>query len=105
MSDSDISAGFQDAVIDVLTCKAILACKKEKINRIVVTGGVAANNALRNSISKTANTHGFKTFFPKMEFCTDNAAMIAWSGYYKSLNSTHFNKDALFLDASATLSL
>ena len=105
LSDSDISAGFQDAVIDVLTCKAILACKKEKINRIVVTGGVAANNALRNSISKTANSHGFKTFFPKMEFCTDNAAMIACAGYYKSLKSNPFNKDALFLDASATLSL
>ncbi len=105
LSDSDISAGFQDAVIDVLTSKAILACKKEKINRIVVTGGVAANNALRNSISNTANSHGFKTFFPKMEFCTDNAAMIACAGYYKSLKSTPFNKDALFLDASATLSL
>ena len=105
LSDSDISAGFQDAVIDVLTYKAILACKKEKINRIVVTGGVAANNVLRNSISKTANSHGFKTFFPKMEFCTDNAAMIACAGYYKSLKSNPFNKDALFLDATATLSL
>ena len=105
MSDSDISAGFQKAVIDVLTDKVFLACKIEKVNRIVVTGGVAANSALRERITTEADTHGLKSFFPKPEFCTDNAAMIACAGYYKNLNKPLSLKDALSLDAKASLKL
>ena len=105
MSDSDIAAGFQEAVIDVLTAKVVLACKKEKIDRIVVTGGVAANNALRKRVAKTADSHGFKYFFPKSVFCTDNAAMIACAGYYKSFNKTLSRNESLNLDASASLKL
>jgi N6-L-threonylcarbamoyladenine synthase len=103
--DSNISASFQEAVIDVLTDKAILACKKENINRIVVTGGVAANGALRKKILKTSNRHGFKCFFPEIDLCTDNAAMIACAGYHKSFNEVLSNKDALNLDANASLKL
>ena len=105
LSDSDIAAGFQEAVIDVLTAKVVLACKKEKIDRIVVTGGVAANNALRKRVAKTADRHGFKYFFPKSVFCTDNAAMIACAGYYKSFNKTLSRNESLNLDASASLKL
>ena len=104
-SDSDNSAGFQNAVIDVLTDKVFLACEKEKVNQIVVPGGVAANNALRKRIATEADSHGFKSFFPKPEFCTDNAAMIACAGYYKNLNKPLSLKDALNLDAKASLKL
>ena len=82
-----------------------MVCKKEKINRIVVTGGVAANNALRKRVANVAVSYGFKTFFPKPEFCTDNAAMIACAGYYKSLNTSLSLKDTLNLDAKASLKL
>ena len=105
LSDSDISAGFQKAVIDVLTDKVFLACEKEKVNRIVVTGGVAANSALRKRITTEADSHGLKSFFPKPDFCTDNAAMIACAGYYKSLNKSLSLKDTLNLDAKASLKL
>ena len=105
LSDRDISAGFQKAVIDVLTDKVFLACKIEKINRIVVTGGVASNSALRKRIATEADSHGLKSFFPKPEFCTDNAAMIACAGYYKSLNKPLSLKYTLNLDAKASLKL
>ena len=105
LTDNDISAGFQKAVIDVLTDKVFLACEKEKINQIVVTGGVAANSTLRKNIASEADRHGFKSYFPKPEFCTDNAAMIACAGYYKNLNKPLSPKDALNLDAIASLKL
>ena len=105
LSDSDISAGFQMAVIDVLTDKVFLACEKEKVNRIVVTGGVAANSTLRKRITTEANNRGLKSYFPKPKFCTDNAAMIACAGYYKNLNKPISLKDTLILDAKASLKL
>jgi len=105
LSDSDIAAGFQDAVIDVLTEKVVLACKKEKVDRIVVTGGVAANTALRKRITKVANLDGLEYFFPKPKYCTDNAAMIACAGYYKNINSPLSPANAMHLDASASLRL
>jgi len=105
LSDSDISAGFQSAVFDVLTDKVFLACEKEKVNRIVVTGGVAANSALRKRITIKASNLGLKSYFPKPKFCTDNAAMIACAGYYKNLNKSLSLKDTLSLDAKASLTL
>jgi N6-L-threonylcarbamoyladenine synthase len=105
LSDSDISAGFQMAVIDVLTNKVFLACEKEKVNRIVVTGGVAANSTLRKRITTEANNRGLKSYFPKPKFCTDNAAMIACAGYYKNLKKPISLKDTLNLDAKASLKL
>ncbi|SVE04395.1 uncharacterized protein METZ01_LOCUS457249, partial [marine metagenome] len=81
LSDNDIAAGFQEAVIDVLVNKLFLACKKENLNRIVVTGGVAANDALRNAVAAKADLQGFNCSFPNALLCTDNAAMIACAGY------------------------
>ena len=83
LTDEDISAGFQDAVIDVLVDKLISACKKEKISRIVVTGGVAAIGALREAVRNMAQSYRFEASFPDQIFCTDNAAMIACAGYHK----------------------
>ena len=62
LSDEDIAASFQDAVLDVLSSKLVLACKKEKINRVVVTGGVAANQALRQRVIKESEKNGLDYF-------------------------------------------
>ena len=105
VTDEDISAGFQDAVLEVLVDKLISACKREKLSRIVVTGGVASNGALREAVKKEAQCWGFQSFFPDPIFCTDNAAMIACAGYYKFVrdpSSSSFFKE---LDAKASLSI
>ena len=105
LTDEDISAGFQDAVIDVLVDKLISACKKEKILRIVVTGGVAANGALREAVRNAAQSHGFEASFPDRIFCTDNAAMIACAGYHKFVRQKSLSADFKALDAKANLPL
>jgi len=105
LTDEDISAGFQDAVIDVLVDKLISACKKEKISRIVVTGGVAANGALREAVGNAAQSHGFEASFPDRIFCTDNAAMIACAGYHKFVRQKSLSADFKALDAKANLPL
>ena len=105
VTDEDISACFQDAVLEVLVDKLITACKREKLSRIVVTGGVASNGALREAVKKEAQCWGFQSFFPDPIFCTDNAAMIACAGYYKFVrdpSSSSFFKE---LDAKASLSI
>ena len=105
VTDEDISACFQDAVLEVLVDKLIAACKREKLSRIVVTGGVASNGALREALKKEAQCWGFQSFFPDPIFCTDNAAMIACAGYYKFVrdpSSSSFFKE---LDAKASLSI
>ena len=105
VTDEDISAGFQDAVLEVLVDKLITACKREKLSRIVVTGGVASNGALREAVKKEAQCWGFQSFFPDPIFCTDNAAMIACAGYYKFVrdpSSASFFKE---LDAKASLTI
>lgn len=105
LSDEDISAGFQNAVIDVLVDKLIHACKQEKISRIVVSGGVASNGALREAVKKEAQCWGFEASFPDPVFCTDNAAMIACAGYYKFMQDQNLSEDIKALDARANLSL
>ena len=105
LTDEDISAGFQDAVIDVLVDKLISACKKEKISRIVVTGGVAANGALREAVRNTAQSYKFEASFPDQIFCTDNAAMIACAGYHKFVRDKNLSADLKALDAKANLPL
>jgi len=105
LSDEDIAASFQDAVVDVLSSKLILACKKEKINRVVVTGGVAANQALRQRVINESEKNNLHCFFPKPLYCTDNAAMIACAGYYNSCNKFPIVNDLLKLDAKSVMNL
>ena len=105
LSDEDICAGFQMAAIDVLSTKLVLACEQEGLNRVVVTGGVAANRALRERVVHVGEKNGIKAWFPKPVFCTDNAAMIACAGYHKCRDSIPPVKNSLDLDASASLKL
>lgn len=81
ISHPDIAASFQDAVIDTLINKSLLACKMKKINKLVVGGGVAANNRLREKLFEKAKRGNIKVYFPEKILCTDNAAMVAGLGY------------------------
>jgi N6-L-threonylcarbamoyladenine synthase len=77
----DIAASFQEAVIDTLIKKSILACKIKKIRHLVVGGGVVANSRLREKLFRETKDKGINTYFPSKELCMDNAAMVAGLGY------------------------
>jgi N6-L-threonylcarbamoyladenine synthase len=79
---NDIAASFQAAVVDVLVRKTEWAIKKERIKRITLSGGVAANSALRQRILKMAEEREVEVYMPSVSLCTDNAAMIAAAGYH-----------------------
>jgi len=78
----DIVAGFQEAVVDVLSFKIIQAAQVKKCKHIALVGGVAANGRLREKVSKAAEQKGIKTHIPSIQLCGDNAAMIAAVGYH-----------------------
>jgi N6-L-threonylcarbamoyladenine synthase len=105
LSDGDIAAGFQEAVVEVLSKKIIMACEQERLSRVVVTGGVAANGALRKAVASACSDSGYESWFPDPVFCTDNAAMIACAGYHKYKNSLDSKADLLNMDATANLLL
>lgn len=82
---ADICASFQKALIDILLKKLILAAKETGIKEVSIGGGVSANSALRERIAEEGKKRGWTTFIPEFKFTTDNAAMIAITGYYRFL--------------------
>ncbi len=77
---ADLAAEFQQAVTDVLVTKTIAATRQTGARQIVVAGGVGANRQLRERLTQAAGAAGCQVFYPKLEFCTDNGAMIAFAG-------------------------
>jgi len=77
---ADLAASAQEAIADVLTFKAVRACKRRGIERLVLGGGVAANTRLRELTASRAAEAGIEVFIPPPALCTDNAAMIAARG-------------------------
>ncbi len=75
-----IAAGFEDAVVDTLIIKCRRALQSEKVNQLVVAGGVASNKKLRAGLEREMQRLGAKLLCPRLEFCTDNGAMIAYAG-------------------------
>lgn len=77
---ADIARGFVDAMTEVLVAKSMAALKQTGLQRLVVSGGVGANRQLRSALDAAAARKRFRVFYPEMEFCTDNGAMIAFAG-------------------------
>ena len=77
---ADIAAAFQSAAVEVLVSKSLAACLHSSATRLVVAGGVGANAHLRERLTHTAASRGISVFYPRLEFCTDNGAMIAYAG-------------------------
>ena len=83
---NDICASVQDRIVTILMNKLKKAANQTGITEVSIAGGVSANSALREALKITGENEGWATYIPKFEFCTDNAAMIAVTGYYKFLN-------------------
>ncbi len=77
---ANIARGFVDAIVDVLTAKCVSALKHTGLKRLVIAGGVGANTQLRASLNAAGAKHRFRVYYPALEFCTDNGAMIAFAG-------------------------
>ncbi len=77
---ADVSASFQEAVCDVLTAKAIDACRDRGVRTLVIGGGVAANSRLRALAEQRAAKYGIRVRVPRPKLCTDNGAMVAALG-------------------------
>ncbi len=77
---ADLCAEFQAAIVEVLAAKALAALKASGLKQLVVAGGVGANRALRAALDAGAQAAGARVFYPEMELCTDNGAMIAFAG-------------------------
>ena len=82
---ADLCASLLHTVVDILVDKLIRAAKEHGIKDIALGGGVSANSALRERIEREGAKRGWRTFLPELRFTTDNAAMIAVSGYYRYL--------------------
>lgn len=92
---NDICASIQYTIINILMDKIKLAVKETGIKQVAIGGGVSANSGIRATLKEAENKYGWKTFIPKFEYTTDNAAMIGIVGYHKYLEQK-------FDDASVT---
>ncbi len=82
---NDLCASIQKTIVEILTDKLEKACIQTGIKEIALAGGVSANSGLRERITQLAERHGWKVFIPEIRLSTDNAAMIAMTGYFKFL--------------------
>ena len=89
---NDICASVQKTIVTILMNKLIKASEQTGITEIGIAGGVSANLGLRNTFLGLKEKMGWNVFLPAFEYCTDNAAMIAITGYYKFLNSDFSNQ-------------
>ncbi len=83
---NDICASYQAHLIKYLLKNLLAVSKETGIKQIAIAGGVSANSGLRSELELLGKKHQWQTYIPKFEYCTDNAAMIAITGYYKFLN-------------------
>jgi N6-L-threonylcarbamoyladenine synthase len=82
-AQADIAAGFQQAVVETLVIKCRRAMQHTRCGHLVIAGGVGANLQLREALSRAGRKHGWGVSYPRIEFCTDNGAMIAYAGYHR----------------------
>lgn len=94
INKEDIAKSFQEIVVEVLYDKVLKAVNKKSVNTLLVAGGVSANKRLRKKFEKLPEN--IKIYFPKMEYCTDNGAMIGAAAYYKLKNEK--NRENIFVE-------
>ncbi len=80
---ADVARGFEDAMVDTLVAKSLRALRQTGLDTLVVAGGVGANRRLRAALAEAVEAAGARVHFPRPEFCTDNAAMIALAGHHR----------------------
>ena len=80
--EADLACSYQNRVVKILTKKTLRAMKEYKVDNLIIAGGVSANKGIRDEFTRLSHEHGFNLTIPKMEYCTDNAAMIGAAGYY-----------------------
>ncbi|WP_293644726.1 tRNA (adenosine(37)-N6)-threonylcarbamoyltransferase complex transferase subunit TsaD [Thiolapillus sp.] len=80
---NDIARAFEDAVVDTLTIKCRRAIRESGVKTLVLAGGVAANQHLREKMNQMMSAEGGNAFYPRLDFCTDNGAMIAYAGWQR----------------------
>ena len=87
---ADLAAETQAAIVDVLVAKALAAVRQAGLDQLVVAGGVGANLRLRAQLNEKARRYGVAVFYPELEFCTDNGAMIAFAAALRMQNDPGF---------------
>ena len=97
---ADLAAGYQEAIVDVLVQKSFAAVRASGARALAVVGGVSANSRLRALLQQRAASEGLQLSLPPLAYCTDNAAMIAITGYYKYLEKD-FNEISIIPSARA----
>jgi N6-L-threonylcarbamoyladenine synthase len=95
---ADVAEGVQLSIVETLTAKALRALEETGLDTLVVSGGVSANRSLREGLAAAARRHGARVYYPRIEFCTDNAAMIAVAGLARLKAGQH---DSLAIEARA----
>ena len=91
----DLCASLQKTIVDILMDKLYRAAEDLGINEVAVAGGVSANSALRSAFEEYSREHGWKIHIPKFAYTTDNAAMVAITGYYKYLDNEFASPDVV----------
>jgi len=95
---ADVAEGVQTSIVETLTVKALRALEETGFDTLVVSGGVSANRRLREGLADAARRQGARVYYPRIEFCTDNAAMIAVAGLARLKAGQH---DSLAIEARA----
>lgn len=90
---TDLCASIQSTIVDILMKKLDKAVKKTGITRVAIAGGVSANSGIRSALQKKNSEENWKIFIPDFQFCTDNAAMIAMTGYLKFIKQEFSNQN------------
>ncbi|MBS0150973.1 MAG: tRNA (adenosine(37)-N6)-threonylcarbamoyltransferase complex transferase subunit TsaD [Nitrospira sp.] len=102
---ADLAAGYQEAIVQVLVAKSLTALKQSKLSALAVVGGVSANSRLRALLNERAEHGQFQLSLPPMEFCTDNAAMIASAGRQRLMRGEPCSSDLDIFPMESSMTL